>query len=95
MHRLFFIFVVAAYVGCTPHQHSTPSGQLDKNRVIEIACLGLSTNAGFRKDKVSFDVSRNGDKWWVTIWTEPKMPGRFCTVEITADGMVQHIYQGK
>ena len=103
MRCLFFMIFFAACVGCAqtelkhsmkPVQRSEQSGRLDKNKAIEIARLALSTDASFQRDKVSFDASRNRDKWWVTVWREPKRPGGFRLVEITDDGKVQRIYPG-
>ena len=72
------------------------SGEIDKNRAIEIACQTLSTNnAGFRRGKSSFDVSRDGSNWSVTVWSEPKTPGGFCTIIIAGDGKVLHVYPGE
>ncbi len=104
MHRVVFFFVFLVCVGCTKQSSDTSLKrdqlaaslpQLDKKKAIEIAWLAVSSNANFRKDEVSFEASRDGHEWWVTVWREPKMPGGFCTVEITDDGKVQHIYPGE
>jgi hypothetical protein len=95
MLRSFCILILTVCFGCTRAQPSKPSSQIDKNRAIEIACQTLSTNAGFQRDKNSFDVSQDGSNWSVTVWSEPKVPGGFCTIVIANDGKVQHIYPGE
>ena len=102
MHRLTII-ILCAFCGCsqpTPEPrlgavppHTEP-GALDEKQLIKIVQMTLSTNAGFRPDKVSYDVSRQGSNWWVTVWRKPAMPGGFCTVEVTPDGKVKKIYPG-
>ena len=68
---------------------------LDEKKVIEIARATLSTNAGFRRDGVSYQVSQQSSNWLVTVWGEPKTPGGFCTLEITYDGKVKSIRPGR
>lgn len=102
MHRLIII-LICAVCGCS---HPTPESELaampphiepaalDEKQVIKIVQMTLSTNAGFRPDKQSYEVSRHGSNWWVTVSCKPAMPGGFCTVEVTPDGRVKKIYPG-
>src|SRR5947209_6839446 len=102
MQRFIIILICGVCAGCmqrisesrgTTMQH-TDHSSLDEQKVIEIGRTTLSTNSGFEADRVSYQVSRQSSNWCVTVWREPKMPGGFCTLEITHEGKVIRLFPG-
>src|SRR5437588_9685430 len=97
MHQFIIILICGVCSGCTQRtsqsRRSAPTDHFsfDEKKAIEIARTTLSTNAGFRAGRVSYQVSPQGSNWWVTVWSEPSMPGGFCIVEIKHDGKVSRI----